>query len=209
MKMEATTEERGTHLGTPFGTPTAFLSRKIQRGRQAGSSLIELAILAPVLILLLVGVMDFARVYYYGIVAANAARAGAQYGIEGNNTDTTGMVNHAALDANASCNNVSPAAAGCSSGSLSSFGATTAGNQANCLCPTVGGAWVSIGTAPACTATPCPYDGSAPRVYVEVDSSYPFNPLFRVFPNSIGLSGKAAMRAEYAHPARHHQGQGD
>src|SRR5919201_3681597 len=206
MTMQVTSKRRGTRVAAPCGAPTGFLSRNVQRGRQAGSSLVELAILAPALALLVIGAMDLSRVYYYGIVAANAARAGAQYGIEGNNTDTTGMVNYAALDANASCNNVSPAAAGCSSGTLSSFGATTAGNQANCLCPTVGGAWVSIGTAPACTATPCPYDGSAPRVYVEVDSSYPFNPPFKVFGNQLGLNGKEIMRAEYAHPARHHQG---
>ena len=198
--MQATTKRRGTRVAAPCGAPTGFLSRNVQRGRQAGSSLVELAILAPALALLVIGAMDLSRVFHYGIVAANAARAGAQYGIVGNNTDTSGMSANAAEDANANCNDISPAPAGCSSGSLSNFGATTTGNQANCLCPTLAGAWVSVGTAPACTATPCPYDGSAPRVYVEVDTSYPFNPLFKVFGNSIGLNGKAIMRAEYAHP---------
>ena len=218
--MQATSERSGTHLAGPCGAPAGFLSRKLQRGRQAGASLVELAILMPVLTLLLVGVMDFSRVYYYGIVAANAARAGAQYGIEGNTTNTTGMANDAALDANATCNNLSSPSsppAGCSGGSLSSFAATTpTGNQANCLCPTAGGAWVSVATGintcappnPPCGCTPHPptcADGSAARVYVEVDTSYPFNPLFNVFPNPIGLNGTASMRAEYAHPDKVHK----
>lgn len=43
-----------------------------------GQSLVELALLLPLLLWLIAGAMDFARVYYYDIVVINAARAGAR-----------------------------------------------------------------------------------------------------------------------------------
>ena len=47
----------------------------------------------PVLVLLLVGVADFARVFYVTIALTNAARAGAQYGSQNNRyVDTAKMV---------------------------------------------------------------------------------------------------------------------
>lgn len=49
-------------------------------GRQRGGALAELAIAMPILLLLLVGTVDFGRVYYTGMAVAQAARAGAEYG---------------------------------------------------------------------------------------------------------------------------------
>src|SRR4026208_2487370 len=46
-----------------------------------GSALVELAVALPLLLLLVVGVADYARVYYTGITVANAARIGAHYGV--------------------------------------------------------------------------------------------------------------------------------
>ncbi len=46
----------------------------------AGTALVELAIALPVLVVLVIGTADFARVFYYTIELENAARAGAQYG---------------------------------------------------------------------------------------------------------------------------------
>jgi hypothetical protein len=42
--------------------------------------MLELAIAIPILLLVAVGVADYARVYYTGITVANASRAGAQKG---------------------------------------------------------------------------------------------------------------------------------
>lgn len=47
---------------------------------ESGTSMIEFAILLPVLAFFLIGMIDLGRATYYGILAANAARAGAQYG---------------------------------------------------------------------------------------------------------------------------------
>lgn len=54
----------------------------------------ELAVALPLLILVLVGTVDFARVFYMSIELTNAARAGAQYGAHGsgfNSQDFSGM----------------------------------------------------------------------------------------------------------------------
>ena len=46
---------------------------------ESGQSLVEMAIAFPVLLLLLVAVVDFARISDAGIVLTNAAREGARY----------------------------------------------------------------------------------------------------------------------------------
>src|SRR5262245_6983281 len=68
----------------------------MQVGRRLGdrgSTLIELALALPILVLILVATVDFARVFYMGIQLTNAARAGAQYGAAslGRSGDFPGM----------------------------------------------------------------------------------------------------------------------
>ncbi len=65
---------------------------------QRGSSLLECAIVLPLLILLLVGAIDFGRAYFLSIQVASAAQAGAAYGVQ-SFTDTAGMVTAAKLNA--------------------------------------------------------------------------------------------------------------
>jgi Flp pilus assembly protein TadG len=45
-----------------------------------GTAMVEMAVVLPLLVLVLVGTADFARVFYMAIELQNAARAGAQYG---------------------------------------------------------------------------------------------------------------------------------
>lgn len=63
-----------------------------------GASLVELAIVLPVLGLLLLGVIDFGQAYYLGVEVQNAAEVGALYGTQ-NLTDITGMQSAATTDA--------------------------------------------------------------------------------------------------------------
>src|SRR6185503_18913812 len=60
------------------------------RPPEKGAALVELAIMSTLLMMLLGGTMDFARVFYLSIAVANAARAGVQYGVQsvGNSTNT-------------------------------------------------------------------------------------------------------------------------
>jgi|HubBroStandDraft_5_1064220.scaffolds.fasta_scaffold08222_3 Flp pilus assembly protein TadG len=68
---------------------------------ESGASIVEFAIVAPFLALLLVGTIDFGRYMYDGILLANAARAGVQYGAQNLQTavDSTGIQNAAYADA--------------------------------------------------------------------------------------------------------------
>ncbi len=50
-----------------------------RRGRQSAQALTEFALILPVLVLILLGVVDFGRVFYYWTSMANAAREGARY----------------------------------------------------------------------------------------------------------------------------------
>jgi len=54
---------------------------KLLRGR-SGSALVEFAITAPFLILLLIGVIELGRYMYFAIVTQHASEAGAQYGAQ-------------------------------------------------------------------------------------------------------------------------------
>jgi Flp pilus assembly protein TadG len=58
-----------------------------------GSALVEAALTAPMLVLMLLGVVEFGRVAYIAIEASNAARAAVSYGSQNQLTanDTNGM----------------------------------------------------------------------------------------------------------------------
>jgi Flp pilus assembly protein TadG len=49
---------------------------------QRGQSIVELALVTPLLLLMLVGTIEIGRFAYYSILVSNAARAGAQYGAQ-------------------------------------------------------------------------------------------------------------------------------
>lgn len=61
-----------------------------RRASERGQSLVELALCLPLLILILLGVLDFGRVFNAYIVITNAARNGAYYGSM-HSLDTNGI----------------------------------------------------------------------------------------------------------------------
>jgi Flp pilus assembly protein TadG len=68
------------------------------RAEDGASSLIECALLLPMVIFLLLGSVDFGRAFYVSLEIAAAAEAGALYGVQ-NPSDTSGMKAAAILDA--------------------------------------------------------------------------------------------------------------
>lgn len=64
--------------------------RRLQCHRDNGQELVEYAIVLPLLMLLLLGIMEFAIVIFSYDTIANAAREGARYGII-HPTDTAGI----------------------------------------------------------------------------------------------------------------------
>lgn len=65
---------------------------------QAGQSLIEVALALPILLILLLGIADGARAYYYAGIVANGAREGANFAAR-NDTATVAQVTQRACDA--------------------------------------------------------------------------------------------------------------
>src|SRR5437016_4646783 len=69
--------------------------------RRRGNAMLEAALAAPMLFLMLSGVVDFGRSLFFADIAAGAARAGAQYGMisSANAGNTAGMEAAARADA--------------------------------------------------------------------------------------------------------------
>jgi Flp pilus assembly protein TadG len=135
-----------------------------------GQAAVEVALIAPVLVVLLMIVGEFLRIYYTTIELNNAARAGVQYGINSpaNAANLQGMQQAALTDG----------------GDIAGMTAT-----ASEYCECSDGSAVSCETANACADE---------RVYVEVDTSATFYTLtdWPGIPRSIALSGKAIMREQ-------------
>jgi hypothetical protein len=136
---------------------------------QDGTSVVECAILAPVFVFLLIGLIEIGRYAFFAILAAHAAHAGVQYGAQDNRTaaDNSGMIYAAREDAPV----------------VSSWRV-----NATHLCSTGGSALGSCG-ASASLPTDTIY-------YVKVRVSGTFAPLldYPGIPNNVGISGSAVMR---------------
>jgi Flp pilus assembly protein TadG len=73
--------------------------RSFPRSTRGGAAL-ELAVIFPVLLLLLIGVIDYGRVFFTSVIVANAARAGAEWGARdpANALNTAGIIAFAQAD---------------------------------------------------------------------------------------------------------------
>ena len=133
---------------------------------ERGQSLVGLGLMLPVLGLLLFGAIDFARAYYLSIEVTNAARAGAQFGVQ--NSSSAGMQNAATSDA-------------------SDVPGITATATYGCECPDGTGQVPGCSTPPGCANA---------VNYVLVTTSATYRPLipWPGIPSSIPLSGQATVR---------------
>jgi Flp pilus assembly protein TadG len=155
-------------------TPSSSLSRNprwIRRrfatsGAEHGQSLVELALVLPVLLMLLVGTIEIGRFAYYAILVSNAARAGAQYGAQSLTTsaDTAGIRTAARNDGLATLTVTPTQLCGCTATALG--GCPAGGFCAN------------------------------PLVYVEVTTSGTFASLFSYpgLPRNLTLTSTVKMR---------------
>src|SRR6267154_371408 len=112
-------------------TKTAQVYRR--RG-EAGSAFIELGLFFPVLLLLLLGAIDFSRVYFARITLINAAEVGAQYGSRTvtASSDTSGMITAASNDASDLTGVTATAAQSCTcSGTSQACSGTCGGDEAH------------------------------------------------------------------------------
>jgi Flp pilus assembly protein TadG len=149
----------------------------------SGQSLLEVALLLPMLLALLLGVIEMGRYAYISILVGGAARAGASYGAQNlvQSVDTAGIQTAADNDfqsngqSTASLTVVSSTSCGCDSGgTITGFPCSTItnGNAGSCTLPAH---WV---------------------VMVSVTASGTFNSLFNYpgIPNTLTVSNTATFR---------------
>lgn len=136
---------------------------------EKGNSIVELALGVPILVALLLGTTEFARVEYVSIEVSNAALAGVQYG--GQNVtaaaDTSGIQNAAQNDV--------------PSFTLGTTTATTA-----CTC--------SDGASSTCSRGDCP--GADIETILTVETQATISPLVHLpgLPTSYTLHGQAVQK---------------
>lgn len=164
--------------------------RRRKAGAQRGQSLLEVALLTPLLLLLALGVIEFGRYAYIAILVGNAAHAGASYGAEGlaQSADTVGIQQTADNDFQNNGQSVSnltvtsSTTCGCdSSGTIS---------QQTSLCSTQSNPSIST------TIASCTTGGGHWVVMVSVDASGTFTSLFSYpgIPPSLTIDRTATIR---------------
>jgi Flp pilus assembly protein TadG len=138
---------------------------------QDGNSLIETALVLPVLLLLLAAAVDIGRAFRAAIIVNAAARTGAAYGIH-YPTDTAGMILAAKTDAS----------------NTSTF--VTVSATANYGCECSDGTAIDCGSGSSCGTMNSVY-------YVEVDTTATYTPMlpWPGIPATIPLSAKVTLRA--------------
>ncbi len=147
---------------------------------ERGQSLVETALLFPMLLVMLLGIVDFGWIAYNYIELTNAANAGVHYAVQNTTTATQTSSIQAAMNTDAAnMTSISPAvslACVCSDSSKKN----------------------SDGSTPSCTK----YDGcSAPARLIDtvtVTATKTVSPLIKWpgIPNSVKLTSVAAMQVE-------------
>lgn len=120
-----------------------------------GQSLIEVALTLPVLLLLVFGVTDFARVFYYAIETSGSARAGVREAIINETTDIGDAIrsepNTAIANTTAVWGDTGPG--GANADCTSSIGSQHCGDPSGCPASVFTGTRVACFAVRACTLT--------------------------------------------------------
>jgi len=157
-------------------------SPKFRRSR--GSALIETALLMPLMFLMLVGTMDFGRIFYTAMGVTSAARAGVQFAsyTAGNAGNFDGIKQAAQSDA-----------------ANQGLAAAAITITAKTFCQCVGDTSTTL-TYNSCGVTSCSLYGQAgpPASYSEVTVAYTFTTLVNWpgIPSSTTITRVARMRVQ-------------
>lgn len=167
-----------------------MLKRRIHRS-QAGQSLVEVALVTPLLLAMLLGAVELGRYAYLSILVGNAAHAGASYGSQGllQSADTTGITTAADNDYQNNGQNVSTLtvtsniSCGCDLG-----GTVTYQGQTTSACSTGGNA--------ALDTTCSGGTGGAYVVMVSVTATATFHSMFQYpwIPSTITVTKTSTLR---------------
>lgn len=139
--------------------------------REAGSSIVEVALILPLFVFLLLAAFDFGRTYIAALGNASAAQAGALYGVQ-HPKDVAGMIAAAKLDGTNEPSLVATASYGCS-------------------CSDGSSEMIGCASAPTCSYNIVNY--------VEVSTVTVYTPLFHYpgIPDHFTLTDKVRMRSAH------------
>jgi hypothetical protein len=156
------------------GQSLTRVSRRLDSKAERGSAVLESALVLPLVMLLACGAMDFARVFFAGIVVESAARSGVQLG-------SFSMGKAGALsDMNA--------AADTEAAGQGLTGVTTS-SRTFCGC-------VNSTSEVSCSTATC--SGAIPDGYVETTARYTYNPIipYPGIPRNVLISSSVRFRAQ-------------
>lgn len=164
-------------------------SRGCVRRSQSGQTLLEVALLTPVLLALLVGTIEFGRYAYLSILVGNAARAGAAYGA-------------ATLEQSGETSNIQTAAQNDFANNGQPAGNLTVTSVVSCGCDNGGTITYQGTTTAACTTAGNPSldtscaGGGHYIVIVSVTATGSFSSIFQYpgIPKTMSITSTAAMR---------------
>lgn len=159
---------------------------------QSGQSLVEVALLTPLLLLLLLGVIEIGRFAYIGILVGNAARAGAAYAAQsaGQSADGAGIEKAAQNDFQSNGQDIADLTVTPNEGSTTpttSCGCNSSGSLIPRDCSTAGADGTPAGTCPT---------GEKWVIMVTVTAAGTFTSLFHYpgIPESMTLTRSCTMR---------------
>ena len=180
-----------------------FRWRSPRRGHR-GQALVEFALLSPVLMLLLVGVVDLGRALYYQVQTASAARDAARMMVL--NASTSGLggyPNTASTPDQSVCGLVQQDLNGTFSVTCQDAPSAPPYASGSYTAPAAGNALVLLYPSNSCRTSPsttsCP-NGIANNVDVYATVIYTFNPVIPFSPQVLGnitLQTSFEMRADW------------
>jgi len=152
---------------------------KLLPPREAGGAAVELFVALPLLLLLVIGVVEYGRAFAFASTIAHAARAGALHGAKNTDGGLGPSVDYPAIKK-----------AAVEDGQNASLVPADVTPLTFCRCEAGGN--VSCTTASVCGSY------GAPGVYVQVTVSKPFSLVFKYpgIPTTIAVSRTATIRAQ-------------
>ena len=145
---------------------------------ERGAALVELAVALPLLLVIMIGTIDFGRAFRTAMIVTNAARAGAQFGSQNavNATNTTGMA--AAANAVFTANGL---------------GTTPAPSASTlCQCASTSGVFTNA----ASCSDPCTGGHLVVSVTVTATRTFSLIQPFPGIPSSVTITRSATARAQ-------------
>jgi len=189
------------------------VSPPLRANRRRGQSMVEFALLAPMLFLILFGIVDLGRAVFYANELTNAAREGARVAILASNPCNTQIANPSTTCASSSGSGVDVCSAVKNEANLIPSANWTCGENTVAVPPCTSGcsanannAYVEVDSLASCTTSPTyPTSTLTPRgagnSAIKVTITFYYRPLTGLvavfFPNNFFIRSTTCARQEW------------